>query len=137
VINLRKELLDEKKEKNTFDSKSMTQKKEISDLKQKSLKSEQTIKDLEAEVKEKAKAVKIKDAACMNIKSKKEESEQHLNEALNELNFLKSEVLLKSKRTNNILKCPFCDMRSDSRVKLDNHVKASHYSDMMCKQIMY
>jgi chromosome segregation ATPase len=78
MVNLRKELLNEKKEKNA-------QKKEISDLKHKSVKSEQTMKDLEAEVKEKAKTVRIKDAACMNFKSEKEESERSLNEAFNEL----------------------------------------------------
>ena len=65
--------------KNAFDSKSMTQKNEISDLKQKSLKSEQIIGDLEADIKEKAKTVKIKDATYMNFKKKKEGSEKHLN----------------------------------------------------------
>ena len=95
------------------------------------------MKDLEVEVKEKAKTVRIKDAACMNFKSEKEESERSLNEALNELKSLKSEVLLESKRNTNNFKCPFCDINTESRVKLGHHVKASHYSDRMCQTDVY
>ena len=123
---MRKELLIEKKEKNALDLKVTTQNKEFSDLKNKSHEYGQRITDLEDEVKEKAKTVKVKDGACMNFKNKKEESENRLNEVLTELNSLTSNI-------SNILKCPFCDMKSNNRVKLSCHMKAYHCTDDMCQ----
>ena len=62
----------------------------------------------------------------MNFKNKKEESENRLNEVLTELNSLTSNI-------SNILKCPFCDMKSNHRAKLSCHVKAYHCTDDMCQ----
>ena len=99
LVNLRKKLLRETKEKNALDLKNTTQNKELSNVKNKSQEYGQTFKDLEDEVKEMTKTVKVKDVACMNFRNKKEESENRLNEVLKELNSLKSNI-------SNILKCP-------------------------------
>ena len=64
--------------------------------------------------------MKIKDAACVNFKMKKKDSENHLNEALEELSLLKSDILLENKKNLNIIKCPFCDMKCERRVELSH-----------------
>ena len=133
LVNLQQELLKEKKDKNALAFKIKTHKKELTDLNLKSLEFGQTIKDLEDEVSEKAKTVKVKDAACLNFKKKKEESENRLNEVFNEFNSLKSETLLERKKISSILKCPFCDVSIGSRIKLSHHVKETHYTDIMCQ----